>query len=72
MAVSEYGREGGKAFKYTEIQDSEIHVGNLFGDIVDHWIRYRSWDQENDEIYPDDKTLFHGVRDDMEIRLRQV
>ena len=71
MAVSEYGREGEKAFKYTEILESDVDIDNLFGDLVDHWIRYESWDEERDEIYPDEETLFHGVRDDREIRLRQ-
>lgn len=71
MAVSEYGREGEKAFKYTEILESDVDIDNLFGDLVDHWIRYESWDEERDEIYPDEETLFHGFRDDREIRLRQ-
>jgi hypothetical protein len=71
MAVSEYGREGEKAFKYTELLEDEVHVDNLFGDLVDHWIRYESWDEERDQIYPDEDTLFRGVRDDREIRLKQ-
>ena len=70
MAVSEYGREGDKAFKYTEILDSDVHIDNLFGDLVDHWIRYEDWEEEKDSIYPDEETLFHGVREDREIRLK--
>ena len=46
MAVSEYGREGEKAFKYTEILESDVDIDNLFGDLVDHWIRYESWEEE--------------------------
>ena len=71
MAVSEYGREGEKAFKYTEILESDLHVDNLFGDLVDHWIRYEDWDEQRDEIYPNEETLFRGVRDRKEIRLKE-
>ena len=71
MTVSEYGREGEKAFKYTEILESDVHLDNLFGDLVDHWIRYENWNEERDEIYPDEETLFRGVRDGKEIRLKE-
>jgi len=72
MTVSEYSREGEKAFKYTEIIEENVNLNNLFGDLVDHWIRYHEWDQERDEIYPEEGVLFKGFRDEKEIRLKQL
>lgn len=72
IIVSSFGREGEKGFKYTEIQEDIIDEDNLFGDIVDHWTRRYDWDNERDEVYPDENALFEGRRSEREIRMRKV
>lgn len=72
MMISEYGREGEKAFKYTEMIEEDVNIDNLFGDLLDHWIRYHEWDETRDEIYPEEGVLFEGLRDQKEIRLKQL
>ena len=71
MAVSTYGTEGKKQFKYTVMFEEDIHVNNFFGDLVDHWIRYEGWNDSVDCVSAGELTLFEGDRQGKEIRLLQ-
>ena len=71
IIVSSFGREGEKGFKYTEIEKDLVDENNLFGDLVDHWLREYGWDDERDEVYPEQGCLFEGKRGEREIRLKE-
>jgi|GEM_PF-5439399 hypothetical protein len=71
MAISTYGTEAGKQFKYTMVLEDDIHVNNFFGDLVDHWIRYEGWDDSVDCVCAGGSALFEGEREEKEIRLLQ-
>ncbi|NMI89087.1 hypothetical protein GLU26_01100 [Nanohaloarchaea archaeon] len=71
MGVSTYGTEGEKQFKYTVMLEEDIHVNNFFGDLVDHWIRYESWNDSVDCVSAGESTLFEGDRQGKKIRLLQ-
>lgn len=70
IIVSSFGREGEKGFKYTKIDRDIVAENNLFGDLVDHWIRKYGWEEERDEIYPGEDYWFKGEREGREFRLK--
>lgn len=72
MILSSYGRDNGKAFKYTEISKDLVREHDLFSDIVDHWIRHYGWEDDRDQVYPEEDSLFRGVRDRREVRIRET
>lgn len=71
MIVSSYGREGDKAMKYSRIGQEAVHEDDLFSDIVGHWVDYFGWDDERDEIYPEEGVLFEAERPSRTVRLRR-
>ncbi|MFB6158900.1 MAG: hypothetical protein ABEJ95_04560 [Candidatus Nanohalobium sp.] len=69
VTASGYGREGEKAFKYTDIVDAEVDADRLAGDLVGHWLTHEGW-EERDELYHDGSTFFRGLRDGKELRIK--
>lgn len=70
MIISEYGREGDKAFKYVELSKEIHNPDDLFSDIVGHCIDHPEYEVEKENIHPESDLWFSMDTGRKEIRVK--